>query len=211
MNNTHIKKVEYFISLLKTFDSSVLSNAKYIFNPWIESDETDIDNAQDIRCNNLRNYLLQIGKADYILIAESPSKGARYTGIAMTSEKVIKECDLPFQCTSKKRAIYELTASKVWNEIKTSKKSFVLWNAFAFNIHKGKNKWFENPIPEELKANKHILEYFTKELYPSTTIIALGKTAKTALETLEVKNFYSIRHPSNDYNKEFPKQISEFL
>lgn len=74
-----------------------------------------------------------------------------------------------------------------------------------------KNKWFENPIPEELKANKHILEYFTKELYPSTTIIALGKTAKTALETLEVKNFYSIRHPSNDYNKEFPKQISEFL
>ena len=78
-------------------------------------------------------------------------------------------------------------------------------------IHKEKNKWFENPIPEELKANKHILEYFTKELYPSTTIIALGKTAKTALETLEVKNFYSIRHPSNDYNKEFPKQISEFL
>lgn len=102
MNNTHIKKVEYFISLLKTFDSSVLSNAKYIFNPWIESDETDIDNAQDIRCDNLRNYLLQIEKADYILIAESPSKGARYTGIAMTSEKVIKECDLPFQCTSKR-------------------------------------------------------------------------------------------------------------
>jgi len=129
----------------------------------------------------------------------------------MTSEKGIKECDLPFQCTSKKRAIYELTASRVWNEIKTSKKSFVLWNAFAFNIHKEKNKWFKNPIPEELKANKHILEYFTKELYPSTTIIALGKTAKTALETLEVKNFYFIRHPSNDYNKEFPKQISEFL
>lgn len=222
MKSNHKINVENFIKELKKFDTKNLSRAKYIFNPWTTSDESDINkNAHIIRCSNLENYLLNIENPDYILIAESPSKGARYTGIAMTSEKSIKEYKLPFQYTSKNYKKYkrgESTATKVWREIKKSDacwKNFVFWNAFAFNIHKDAGKWFENPLPDELEKNKNILESFIN-IYPNAKIIAIGNNAKMALNSLGKMNIEYIRHPSNDYakrgeGKTFPEQISKFL
>ena len=213
MKNIHDKKIKDFVSLLKNFDISIYSRSKYIFNPWLNFDESDILKANEIRCQNLEKYLLNIENPKYILIAESPSKGARYTGIAMTSEKVINEYKLPFQYTSanyKKYKKGESTANKVWKEIVKSDNSFVLWNAFAFNIHMHPNKWFETPLPEELIQNKNILEQFI-DLYPNAKIIALGSTAESALNIIGVDNIESIRHPSNDYKKLFPKQIIKYL
>lgn len=221
MKSNHKTNVENFIKELKNFDTKNLSRAKYIFNPWTTSDESDIENASEIRCKNLNNYLLSIENPAYIFIAESPSKGARYTGIAMTSEKSIKEYKLPFQYTSKNYKKYkrgESTATKVWREIKKSDacwKNFVFWNAFAFNIHKDVGKWFENPLPDELEKNKNILESFIN-IYPNAKIIAIGAKAKEALCNLVIKDIEVVRHPSNDYakrgeGKTFPEQITKFL
>ena len=208
-----LEKIKNFIELIKNFDTKNLSRGKYIFNPWTEFDESDLNNAHKIRCENLEKYLIQTENADCILIAESPSKGARYTGIAMTSEKVINDFKLPFQYTSCNYSKYkkgEITAGKVWQEISKSKKSFALWNAFAFNIHKEQDKWFENPLEEELIENKYILESFIN-LYPNAKIIAIGNTAKKALDILKIEDVECVRHPSNDFKKEFPKQIAKFL
>lgn len=207
------KKIDDFITKLKNFDKAKLE--RKIFNPWADFDENDISkNAPKIRCSNLKNFLLKTKSADYILIAESPSLGARFSGVAMTSEKVIKDYGLfNFEFTSlnfKKSPKAEMTATKVWREISKSNKIFTLWNAFAFNINEKEGRWFENPTKEELFSNIDILKSFLS-LFPNAKIITVGKTAKNALEILNFKDFESVRHPSNDFKKEFQIQMEKFI
>jgi hypothetical protein len=206
-------KVNIFVDKLVNFD--ITKFERKIFNSWKEFDETDIScEAPKIRVENLKRYLINQKDAKYILIAESPSTGARYSGIAMTSEKVIKANNLEYKYTSAKsngsKYVYELTAKKVWDEILKSKNKFVMWNAFAFNIHESEKRWFENPTEKELKENLSLLNEFLT-LYNSAKIITVGKTAQNALNVLGFKNFESIRHPSNDFKKEFPEQFKKYL
>jgi hypothetical protein len=206
-------KVNNFIEKLLNFDKSIFK--RNIFNPWLEFDETDISpEAPKIRTSNLKKYLLNQEGAKYVLIAESPSTGARYTGLAMTSEKVIHTNNLGYEYSSKKsicgKYVYELTAKKVWDEILVRKENFAMWNAFAFNISEKQGRWFENPTEEELRQNLDILNSFLS-LYNEAKIITVGKTAQNALEILGFINFESIRHPSNDFKKEFPEQFRKFL
>ena len=224
--NSYEEQVDNFIEkLLKTFDAEEkrLRRKEYIFNQWNCCDETDVENACKIRCKNLKNYILS-KKAEkekkkgnsYILIAESPSLGGRYTGIALTSEHITDNYNLDFslKCTSvnnKKEKLFERTADIVWEEITKSKNNvFIFWNAFAFNIHKKPKKWFEKPYVEELLANKEILQTFLG-LFPNAKIIALGTTAEKALKKLNIDYEEKIRHPSMDFNKEFPKGIKKYL
>ncbi len=207
------KQVDEFVKRLRNFDTSVFE--RKIFNPWNEFDENDISkDAPNLRSENLKKYLLEKEGAKYILIAESPSTGARFSGIAMTSEKVINTNNLGYDYTSlkskDKKYVYELTAKKVWDEILKSKNKFVMWNAFAFNIHEKENRWFENPTKEELYLNLDLLNMFLT-LYKEAKIITVGLTAKNALEILNFKDFESIRHPSNDFKKEFPKQFEKYI
>lgn len=207
------KKVDNFIEKLVNFDKSIFK--RNIFNPWSEFDESDISSdAPKVRANNLKKYLLNHKNATYVLIAESPSTGARYSGIAMTSEKVINANELCYEYSSAKsengKYIYELTAKKVWDEIIVQKENFVMWNAFAFNIHEKDGRWFENPTSEELEQNLDLLNSFL-ELFESAKIITVGATAKNALQILNFSNFESIRHPSNDFKKEFPEQFKKYI
>ena len=213
MSEIFEKKVNNFIEKLLNFNKAAFK--RNIFNPWIEFDESDIsDNAPKIRTANLKKYLLNHKNASYVLIAESPSTGARYSGIAMTSEKVINTNNLDYECSSKKsqsgKYVYELTAKKVWDEILAQKENFVMWNAFAYNIHEKDGRWFENPTTEELGQNLELLNSFLS-LYEKAKIITVGKTAQNALEILGFSNFESIRHPSNDFKKEFPQQFKRFI
>lgn len=207
------KRVEQFIDRLQNFDTAVFR--RKIFNPWRDYDTSDISSdAPNIRTANLTKYLMNQQNADYILIAESPSTGARYSGIAMTSEKVIATNNLEYGLSSAKskngKYVYELTAKKVWDEILKSKNKFVMWNAFAFNIHENEKRWFENPTEEELSQNIDLLNEFLS-LYPDAKIITVGRTAQNALTVLKFNNFESIRHPSNDFNKEFPQQFEKYI
>lgn len=213
MTEVFEKKVNSFIEKLLTFDKSIFK--RNIFNPWVEFDESDISSeAPKIRTQNLKKYLLNQKNAKYILIAESPSLGARYTGIAMTSEKVINLNNLEYSYTSQKskngKYVYELSAKKVWDEILSQKENFVMWNAFAFNIHEKDSRWFENPTEEELKQNLDILNSFLS-LYQNAKIITVGATAKNALNILKFDDFESIRHPSNDFKKEFSQQFKKYI
>lgn len=212
MSEIFEKKVDNFIEKLLNFDKSIFK--RNIFNPWVEFDESDISSsAPKIRTKNLKNYLMNCKNATYVLIAESPSTGARYSGIAMTSEKVINANDLGFDYSSKKsqikKYVYELTAKKVWDEILTKKENFVMWNAFAYNIHEKEGRWFENPTPDELEQNLDLLNSFLS-LFEGAKIITVGKTAKNALEILGFSDFESIRHPSNDFKKEFSLQFKKY-
>lgn len=207
------KKIDNFIEKLKNFDKSSIK--RKIFNPYAEYDENDISPlAPCIRCVNLKNFLLSNSDADYILIAESPSSGARYTGIAMTSEKVIEKYNLKnLSYTSfnqKKTRKGEITASKVWEQISKSKNKFVLWNSFAFNIVENDKHWFENPEKKEVELNIDLLKDFM-DMFPKAKIVAVGKTAQNALNMLNIKDFECVRHPSNDFKNEFKEQFKKYL
>ena len=132
----------------------------------------------------------------------------------MTSEKAINSCNLEYDYSSKKskdkKYVYELTAKKVWDEIFSQKENFVMWNAFAFNINEKEGRWFENPTEEELRQNLDILNSFLA-LYEKAKIITVGKTAQNALNILGFDDFESIRHPSNDFKKEFPRQFRKYI
>ena len=99
MTECREEKIEKFIELLKKYETP-----KDRFNPWQQYDKSDISLAAPVlRCDNLKKYLMERPKPKYILIGESPSIGARYTGIAMTSEEIFKNSNLfnEYACTSK--------------------------------------------------------------------------------------------------------------
>ena len=144
MSECREEKIEKFIELLKKYETP-----KDRFNPWQQYDKSDISLAAPVlRCDNLKKYLMERPKPKYILIGESPSIGARYTGIAMTSEKTFKNSNLfnGYNYTSKNQNTTEKTANIVWNELlKYGQDNFVIWNAYAFNSKCFKS-WYKKSI-----------------------------------------------------------------
>lgn len=193
-----VKKVDKFLENLTKYK---FDDKNIVFNPWADTDELDLStDAPNIRKNNLREYLISCDGAKYLLIAESPSYGCRFTGLAMTSEDVFKKYPNIFakmKSTSKTGDIKEKTASIVWDVIAEKNAKFVLWNAFAFHSHKPDYKP-RRPTNKELKAASTVLKEFL-DLFPDAEIISVGKTAENALglECIGLKRAYDyVRHPS---------------
>lgn len=201
--NTRLKK---FINKLKAQDSN-----EFVFNPWKNATGDDILDAAEIRCSNLERYLTDHKDAKYIVIAESPSYGAKYTGIAMTSEEVTKKHPEIFngiKTTSMDGNTHENTATMVWDCIKPQHKDFVLWNAFAFNSHDEKGSP-RTPSKKEIVEQKSILEIFL-EMFKDKEIISLGKTSEKLLNALGYKSNY-IRHPSCGGKTKFLEGMKKYI
>lgn len=203
--------VDEFIGKLKNFNTETVD---YIFNPWMQSDDTDSHGATEIRCENLRKYLIDHKNAKYILVAESPSIGARYTGIAMTSEKIIEKYNLSYKKTSKSwkeknLPTEESTAEIVWEKIYKNHKDYVFWNAFALNFNCGDGKWYKTPKDSEIynELNIDILKTFL-EMFKNKPIIALGRTAQKAIGA---SLSYYTRHPSTGGKTAFIKGVDEII
>lgn len=207
----YYKDVNKLIELLKAYTCK--GNE---FNQYTMIDDTDLADGALTRCHNLRNYLIDNMCPDYILVAESPSTGARYTGIPLTSEKAMDEYIYKshYYYTSRS-SLYrnylrgERSAYKVWKETSKSSKKFMFWNAFPFNIKSGKS-WYSTPTTEQLKSTKYILEAFLK-LNPKAEVVALGRKAESALQCLGVAYTKYIHHPSHDYEQEFSKGMRSLL
>lgn len=201
------ERVENFINTLKEYPSS-----KIVFNPWLDFDDFDIsEEAPIIRCDNLRDYLLKRESANYVLIAESPSYGCRFSGIAMTSEEVILKYPTIFKnakTTSMQGNVHENTATIVWETIEQHHESIVLWNAFAFHSH-DENNGPRTPIKEEIRESNNILMEFIK-LFPNGKLIAVGRTSENALLDIGLKPKY-IRHPSYGGKKKFKDGLKQIV
>ena len=200
-NNEFTQKVENFINLLKT------TEIKDYFNSWIEVNKNDKEeNAFEIRCENLKQFLTERENAKYILIGEAPSYGARYTGIPMTSDQIIYEKPEIFSKNEYKLTSLtihtEKTASIIWDEIlkldKTGK-NFVMWNAFAF--HDIDQKYVKIPTEKQISIDENIkiLKTFLS-LFPDSKIIALGRKAQFAVSQALTEY---VRHPSHGGEKTF--------
>jgi hypothetical protein len=143
--------VEAFLNTLH--DLPAMPN---VFNPWRDMDPVHDENpsAPIIRTEQLRRYLRQrLGTARLVLIAEAAGyQGAKFTGIAMTSERILlgHKPEVPATHpveggalqTSKRDhhplGVNEPTATIVWTQMAKHQlppNDFVLWNAFPCHPH----------------------------------------------------------------------------
>ncbi len=202
------QKIDTLIDKLKKFESK-----DNVFNPWADTDETDKDrtNAPLLRRKNLKKYLIEHKKAKYILLAESPSYGCRYTGIAMTSEDVMqKYTDIfkGYNTTSLYGNIKEKTASIVWDVINKNEKDFILWNTFVLQTYK-ENFSPRKPRTKEIESGIEILTDFI-EIFNDKEIISVGKTAyNTLIKYGLCKDSLYIRHPSCGGENIFRAQMQD--
>lgn len=209
MNKTYENKVDDFIDTLKKH-----SNIITVFNPWADSDENfDTKNAVEIRCNNLKKYLLSRENAEYVLVAEAPGhRGCRFSGIPLTSERIIKKYELEgLQRSSAKKGgqavkesgFAEPTATIVWEIIGNNKK-FVFWNIFPFHPYKPEKPHSNrHPSYEEIDKTSKILKEFLK-LFPKAQVFTVGKIAEKYFNNKDIK---SLRHPCFGGKEEFKKRL----
>lgn len=225
-------KVEEFVEALKKVDL-----AADAFNPWREYDILyDSSSAAPIvRSIQLTAYLQErIGQAEYILLAEGLSyQGGKFTGIAMTSERIIlgnhdvvpaeavfnikphRTSNMGISSSVDRLGMAEPTASIVWKALLKNKippRKVVLWNIFPWHPFKGRD-FLTNRTPNEIELNLGF-RYFERllGLFPNCQVLCLGKkseaTLKQAMPELEVT---ALRHPANGGAKLFEAGLVDFL
>jgi len=144
------RQIKPLLNLLK------IKNSPHVFNPWWETDlEHDLDgNSPRIRREQLSQYLLERQGAKFLLVGEGLGyQGGHFTGIAMTSERILLGHMLhkgitPEQVFSgiksrrtsrpdiKENGFSENTATIVWGylaEAGYNSRDFLFWNAFPWS------------------------------------------------------------------------------
>ena len=192
--------------------------AQQVFNPWFEVDkENDIDKtAPGKRMRNLKSYLEERINAEYLLLAEALGyQGGHFTGIPMTSERIIlghkadqgilpdHVCRSPLYRTSNtkkhKDGFNEPTATIVWGKLISEgldTRNFVLWNAFPWHPYQNSKGILSNRTPanNEMMKGAPVLEALL-QAFDFKKIIALGNKAETSLRTIGIKTG-KVRHPA---------------
>jgi hypothetical protein len=202
-----------------------------VFNPWHDIDLVYdcTPNAAKIRCEQLTAYLSErLNTVTTVLIAEAPGyQGARFSGMAMTSERILLgkhaavRPESVFEGCAQRTSrmdttrggelgMNEPTATVVWSHLLQAgfdARSFVLWNTFAFHPHHP-NEPMSNrtPTPHEVVQASTLLHQFLA-LFPSAKIIALGRIAERTLADLGVSAM-AVRHPSMGGAAQFREQMA---
>lgn len=227
-----MSKLENFIGQLQ--QAQLYENA---FNPWSDYDQQhDLSkNAPVVRSKQLREYLQKrIGLAKYIFLAEGLSyQGGKFTGIAMTSERIIlgnheqvpasavfsiqpeRTSAQGISSAVDKLGMAEPTASIVWKAILKNKippEQVVLWNIFPWHPHKpDASLTNRTPTDQELALG---LEYFKMllELFSACQVLCLGKKSElTVSQALPHLQPVVLRHPANGGARLFENGLISFL
>jgi len=207
--------------------------SQLVFNPWFDSDpENDYDKtAPAKRLSNLKSYLKERTQANYLLLAEALGyQGGHFTGIAMTSERIIlgnksdvdilpsHVCHSNLQRTSNQKkhkdGFNEPTASIVWQKLiaeKLDTRNFIFWNAFPWHPYKSPDNILSNRTPgtSELKEGEVVLRALIDSLN-FKKIIALGNKADTILKSLGI-DAVKVRHPAMGGAELFREQFLHAL
>lgn len=195
--------IEAFVASL----ASVPDENRLITNPY----------RLDVCKYNLLHYLQHLKECnvDIMLLGEAPGyRGCALTGIPFTDERQLKNPDNAYalgdwERSGKNGNTAEWSASMVWPAIREYHLIPLLWNVFPFHPYQeGKRASNRTPTQRELKEGLQYIDAL-KELFrmDDSQVFAVGKKAKLLLGRTD--ETHCIRHPANDYKKEFRLQFRE--
>ena len=177
-----------------------------LFNPWSQSCPNEISNKYFLqRRKNLKDHL-SCPDPLCILIGEAAGfRGARFTGVPFTSEKLLVDQAIPRvehpkgeRITTRHIPWKEPSATIVWEELHKHQIAdrTILFNAVPWHPE-GKDGPLTNRAPnaDEKKAGQACLSLFF-ELFPELPVMALGNIASESLNRLSIEHT-KIRHPAN--------------
>jgi len=206
------------------------------FNPWFEQDpENDLyPDAPEMRQRQLRSYLSERSdSANYLFIAEALGyQGGHFTGIAMTSERILLGHHEPVHGipadgafteiephrTSKPevnaKGMSEPTATIMWKaiyQLGLDPYETVLWNALPWHPYDPDKGMLSNrtPTDSELEKGYPALQKFL-ELFPNGHIIAVGRKCEQSLNAFGI-SYTLVRHPANGGAPKFRRQMKELI
>lgn len=207
------------------------------FNPWFDSDDQhDLsDKGAKIRQHQLQTYLKErLDSAKYLFIAEALGyQGGHFTGIAMTSERILLGHHEPvhgippdgaFTSTQAKRTskpevnpkgMSEPTATIMWKaiyQLGINPYETVLWNALPWHPYDPEDGLLSNrtPTDTELEKGYPALRTFL-DLFADAEIIAVGRKCEQSLDAFGITDYTPVRHPANGGAPKFRRQMKELI
>lgn len=207
------------------------------FNPWYQTDPEHGQSKQgpEIRKKQLKTYLEErIESAKYLFIAEALGyQGGHFTGIAMTSERILLGHHEPVhgipadgafttiepQRTSKPevnpKGMSEPTATIMWKAIYQmgiDPYETVLWNALPWHPYDPEDGLLSNrtPTDHELEQGYPSLRVFL-DLFPDGQLIAVGRKCEQSLDAFGITSYIPVRHPANGGAPKFRRQMKQLI
>ena len=207
------------LDLARALVGSLPSGLEDMFNPWVDTCQNDLPiNTPASKLERLAAHL--DCKPKLILCGEAPGwRGARYSGIAFTSEKLLLQGVIPrvesprTRLTTRPTPLSEPSATIVWKSLYRLgiAESTVLWNAVQLQPM-GANGPTSNRTPK-----RHEVQYGAKglemlrEAFPTARIVAVGKQAQAAMGAVGIEPVACIRHPSFGGSTEFNAGLERAL
>ncbi len=176
--------------------------------------------ANAARRHNLAAYLqaMLALRPKTLLVFEAPGyRGARITGLPMTSQKVVQEH--PFYTALGLQTIDDRQQPAIWAEASATivqatldqlEQRPLLWNSYPFHPHKpGQPQTNRKPKRSEtLVGGRYLLQLI--DLFQPEQVVAVGNSADTTLTHLAIEHV-KIRHPSHGGKRAFQSGIFALL
>lgn len=190
-----------------------------LYNPWKESCPHDTpSNSQAAKLNRLALHL--DCDPEFILCGEACGyAGARYSGIAFTSERLLCEGVIPRipalsdRLTTRRLPFSEPSATIVWGTLYRLgiAERTILWNALQLHPYKPGNTWSNRtPTPEEINLGEPALRMLI-EAFPGAKIVAVGKKSAGLLQGMNIPAVGAVRHPANGGAIEFSTGLKSLM
>jgi hypothetical protein len=201
---SHTRGVMSNNKLAKLLTDTLPSGLPNLFNPWRERCTHDEPcNGPDAKLARLAAHLACDPK--FILCGEAAGyQGCRHSGIAFTSERLLREGRIPrispmsHRLTSRELPYSEPSATIVWEALYNLgiEERTILWNALPMHPHKSRDgQSNRTPTSEEFEIGKRALRMLVRE-FPLAKVVAVGRKAEKSLKTMDIRAEY-VRHPAN--------------
>lgn len=186
------------------------------FNFYRDVDPSvDRPDADEIRRDNLRAYLGGVvDEASVLVVGQSPGwRDCRFSGVPFTSQAQLLRPDFPVSGDRSSRGpnpLSERTATQLWENLLPYYPELLFWYSFPIHAHRpGADQTNRTPTRREIDEFGPVVRGIHEILEPET-VIAVGRSAQTALENLEIEHTY-VRHPAYGGVRAFRRGISDVL
>lgn len=203
-------------SLIETLPTGCIG----LFNPWGDHCQHDAPgNGPDAKLRRLALHL-NCDEPRFICVGEAPGyQGARYSGVAFTSERLLGEGAIPRipatagRLSTRRLPFSEPSATIVWKTLKHLgiEDCTILWNALQMHPFRDGDVWTNRtPSAAEIALGIPAMRMLAGA-FPSARIIAVGKKAEGLLAGMGIPVAGTVRHPANGGATEFANGMSSLI